>query len=274
MKTTFLIATVLLASLPAFAGTDSKDMKDVKAVAPVSASDAGFYVAAEGGVQFATGYGNKGQVLSGTGTGTFPPGHTEVFSDSEIHSPGYDAVGGVRVGYNFESIRTTDWLSLQPAVEFEALYIGNNTTADGNFNNPFPRANVPTHSDGHIQSNSADFFVNGILRLKNKSIVTPYFGLGVGGQYINTSASTTVTSGAGGASINNLNSNDLDFAFQALGGFDVAITRHFSLFTEYKFIDALGTDAKSDAYGFGLTYRFKPDQLQQNLVVAGLKYTF
>ena len=63
-------------------------------------------------------------------------------------------------------------------------------------------------------------------------------------------------------------------AAQGLFGIDVAITDHISLFTEYKFIEAIGTDAKNANVGAGSTYRFKPDQIQQNLITAGVKYTF
>ena len=58
-------------------------------------------------------------------------------------------------------------------------------------------------------------------------------------------------------------------------GFDVAVCRHISIFTEYKFIDALGTDGKSTSVPSpGGTYRFKPDQVEQNLITAGVKYSF
>ncbi len=148
-------------------------------------------------------------------------------------------------------------LRLQPAVEAEALYIGDTE-----------RANFFGGSE-KLSTNSGDFFLNGILRFKNSSIVTPYIGVGLGLQYISTHGDIT----APGAHLTGLDADDIDFAGQALVGFDVKVAEHISLFSEYKFIDAIGTDAKASDVGGG-TYRFKPDQLQQNLVTAGVKYTF
>jgi transposase len=78
-----------------------------------------------------------------------------------------------------------------------------------------------------------------------------------------------------GAHFTGITGSDVDFAGQALAGFDISLGDHWSIFTEYKFIDAVGTDLKVSNYGgTGLDYRFKPDQIQQHLAVAGLKYNF
>jgi opacity protein-like surface antigen len=168
-------------------------------------------------------------------------------------------VGGIKAGYNFQSWSPGLFgLRLQPAVEAEAMYIGDSESA--NF----------FGGSEKISTNSADFFLNGILRFKNSSIVTPYLGVGAGLQYITTHGDLS----APGAHLTGLDTSDLDFAGQALAGFDVQIAPHLSLFSEYKFIDALGTDGKSSNLPGGATYRFKPDQLQQNLVTAGVKYSF
>jgi opacity protein-like surface antigen len=263
MKQTFFSAALVAAlTLPAFAGTDmapaphdSKDMKDMKQMAPAT-SDAGFYVAAYGGAQFDTDYGNNRETLSAGGG--------NVSAHQKIHSS-WGGVGGIKAGYNFESFPISNFMSLrlQPAVEAEALYIGDNSHADSVFT---PGENMK------FSSNSGDFFLNGILRFKNSSIVTPYLGIGAGLQYITTHG----TSGgpvAGAAPVTGLDTSDLDFAAQALFGFDVAVCDHVSIFSEYKFIDALGTDGKSTNFP-GATYRFKPDQIEQNLITAGVKYTF
>lgn len=264
---------ITASSLPVFAGTDSKDLKEIKPMYQEAYSDAGFYAAAEGGAQFATGYGNHEQVLSGTGVGTFPPGHNEVFNPSRLHS-GWGGVGGIRAGYNFESVPVGNVLRLQPALELEALYIGDNSTSSGTFGNVFDATTVPTESHGTISTNSADLFVNGVFRFKNKSIVTPYIGAGLGGQYLTIHGQANVSSIAGGANITGINGSALAPAAQVFGGFDIAFTTHWSIFTEYKFVDAIGADVKSGLNGYGLTYHLKPDQIQQNLVVAGVKYSF
>lgn len=235
------------------------DSKDVKQVATEQSSDAGFYLAAYGGAQFDTSYGDNRQTLSAGGD--------SVSTNSTIHS-GWGAVGGLKAGYNFNSFAVGDCLGLrlQPAVEAEGMYIG---LDHSHANNPF---GIP-ESTTHFSSNSGDFFLNGILRFKNKSIVTPYIGIGAGLQYLTTHGQISTPFGV---NFTGLNTSDLDFAAQGLAGFDVQITKHLSLFTEYKFIDAIGTDAKSDTTLFGVatTYRLKPSEIQQNLITAGVKYSF
>lgn len=267
MKTPILTGLILVTlCLRGFAGTetvgDGKDMKETKQVAQVEQSDAGFYVAAYGGAQFITDYGDNHQTLS--------LGGSNVVSHAPIVS-GWGGVGGIKFGYNFRSIDPFN-IRIQPAVEAEALYIGDNSHADNIF--------VPGDV-GRFSSNSGDFFLNGILRFKTGTIVTPYIGAGVGLQYITTHGDYTTPAGGvlgaavlPGAHYTGLDTSDLDFAGQVLGGVDVAITDHFSLFSEYKWIDALGTDAKQGALPGGTVYRFKPDQIQQNLITAGIKYTF
>ena len=276
MKRYLLSATLLAAcSLPSFAGTDTepmatshdgKDMKDVKQMAPMKESDAGFYVAAYGGANFDTDYGDRRQTTNFGGT---------LVSDTH-HSlnSNWGGVGGLKFGYNFESMPLCNFmdLRLQPAVEAEALYIGN--TIDGNYTSL-----VGLPASQHYSSNSADFFVNGILRFKNKSIVTPYVGVGAGLQYVTLHGNAPLYAPGGSPTVLNvtgLNGTDVDFAAQALIGFDVAVCQHISIFTEYKFIDALGTDVKMDNIedSGGLSARFKPDQIMQNLITAGVKYSF
>ena len=226
----------------------------------VSSSDAGFYVAAYGGAQFDTDYGNNRQTADGDLFGTTGTG-------AKINS-GWGGAAGVKFGYKFESFPISNFMSLrlQPAVEAEGLYIGDNSHA---------KDLAGPGSSEHFSSNSGDFFINGILRFKNSTIVTPYVGVGAGLQYITTHGDISIP--AAGVNATGLDTSSLDFAAQALFGFDVAVTNHVTVFTEYKFIDALGNDGTS--YGVpgavgGGTYRFKPDQIQQNLITAGVKYEF
>ena len=253
MKRIVLSLSLLSAlTLPALAGTDMASAKDMKQVSSsqINPSDAGFYIAAFGGANFDTWYGDNRQTFSTPGGSTFGT-HARIDS-------GWGGVGGIKVGYNFQS-----WapgfmgLRLQPAVEAEAMYIGDDTSA--NFFGGTEK----------LSTNSGDFFLNGILRFKNSSIVTPYLGVGAGLQYITTHGDLTTPA----FHATGLDTSDLDFAGQALVGFDVQICPHLSLFSEYKFIDALGTDGKASNV-VGDTYRFKPDQLEQNLVTAGVKYSF
>jgi len=266
MKLKLLATTVILAGicLSVRAGTDMAsspppDAKEMKGMNTLEPTDAGFYVAAAGGAQFSTDYGDNRQSVSNA-VGTFGTG-------AEIHS-NWGGVGGVKVGYKFNSFPLCNYMSLrlQPAVEAEALYIGDdshasNLAGDGSYE--------------HFTTNSGDFFLNGLLRFKNSSMVTPYLGVGVGLQYFTTHGYISLP--AAGVTATGLDTSDLDFAAQALCGFDVAVTQRISLFTEYKFIDALGTNAGtnsvSSAFGNG-TYRFKPDEIEQNLITAGVKFGF
>jgi len=255
MKLTSLAPAALLAlaTLTAHAGTDMKDMKQVSQ--PIE-SDAGFYVAAYGGANFSTDYGNRRTVFSAGGA------NATVTPDA-VHS-GIGGVGGIKGGYNFDSFPVTEGLRLQPAVEAEALYIGMTSKASSN----------GAYSDSTSYNNAAGF-VNGIIRFKITdgfmAHFVPYVGVGVGAEYVTSHTSLNfrgVQAGDAGAS-------DFDFAAQALAGIDYNIDRHWTIFTEYKFVDALGTDLKSPSVTpRGGDYRFKPDQLAQQLATVGVKYNF
>jgi opacity protein-like surface antigen len=268
MKRNFL-NIILLAGLglSAHAGVDTKvDTKEMMQISPTPRTDAGFYVAALGGSQFSTNYGDNRQTEDDGIFGLSASSTTKIHSD-------WGGVGGLKAGYNFNSFPVGTFMSLrlQPAVEAEALYIGDNSHVSDD---------TGPGSLTRFSSNSGDFFLNGILRFKNSTIVTPYIGIGAGLQYITTHGESSIPPSAPvpmGVIGTGLDTSDLDFAGQALFGLDFAVCQHVSIFTEYKFIDAIGTDGKSTnvptSIGGG-TYRFKPDQIQQNLITAGVKYQF
>ncbi|MCE0482912.1 MAG: porin family protein [Methylacidiphilales bacterium] len=265
MKLTFLSSMILLmgASLLAYAGTDMKEM----AITPTLRTDSGFYAGVYGGAQFDTDYGNQRQTLSGTpasaGAVGVPAGSNII--PSSHFDAGWGGAGGIKFGYTFNSFGACQGLRLQPALEAEALYLGTTSTDTLNA--------VGLTGSGKQSYNSAAWFVNGILRFKLDSMITPYVGVGVGGQYLTLHSDATIPSL--GAHVTGINGSDVDFAGQALAGFDINLATHWDLFTEYKFIDAVGTDLKvSNVGGTGLDYRYKPDQIQQHLIVAGVKYNF
>jgi len=253
---TLITAALMLAiSISAQAGTDSKDMKEI---APVVAptTDSAFYVAAYGGVNFSDSYGNKHEVLSAGGANLdISPTHNHV---------GLGGVGGIKVGYQFDSYEITEGFRLQPAVEGEAFYIGGES-----------EQNVLFGLDHEKYSyNSADVFANGIVRFKiDGSPVTPYVGVGVGFQYLTVHGEGNLP--LLGAKVTGFNDECIDFAAQGIAGLDFKICNHWTLFTEYKFVDAIGTDLTLPlAILPGVTYRFKPDQIAQQLATAGVKYDF
>lgn len=267
MKLTHLTTTALLAlvtTIGLHAGS-TNDMKDMKQVSPVmNPSDAGFYVAAYGGVNFSTGFGDRRTVTSTPGGSNF-----NVTPDATHSDVG--GVGGIKGGYRFESIPVGSGFRLQPAVEVEALYIGMQSKQAGG-----GVAGAAVGYNDKTTYNNAAGFVNGIIRFKADqgffSRFVPYVGIGVGAEYVTAHTDLTFNNGVHPG---NAGDSDLDFAAQALVGVDYALTSHWTLFTEYKFIDALGTDLKSPNVGnTGVDYYFKPDQLQQNLATVGVKYNF
>ncbi|HEX4139062.1 MAG TPA: outer membrane beta-barrel protein [Candidatus Methylacidiphilales bacterium] len=263
MKTSIIVGLVVFTGICSSvraddnASPDPKDMKGMNQVSTNPPSDAGLYVGAYGGAQFSTYYGDEKQ----TSSNGFFGGKDS--TNATIHSF-WGGVGGVKVGYKFASQPLCAWegLRFQPAVEAEGLYIGDDSHASDL---------AGGGSSEHFTSNSGDFFVNGIARFKNNTPVTPYFGVGVGLQYF--SFHNTISAPSAGVTATGLTGDDVDFAAQALAGFDYDIAPHFTLFTEYKFIDALGTDATSSSGPTG-AYALKPDQIQQHLITAGLKYNF
>ena len=264
MKLTPLLTTAALISMglsTAWAHTnDPKEVKDPKEMTQTQQfeSDAGFYVGVYGGSQFATNYVNKNEGVSGgfgsTGTGT--NGTNDFFG----------GVGGLKAGYNFQSWRICDSYSLrwQPAIEVEGLYLGTHSS------DTFGGNGIAANSRTNYTSGAG--FVNGILRIKNASPVTPYLGVGIGGEYL-TSSTDIDTNVAGQGHITGVHGSDFVFAAQALGGFDFAINKHWTIFGEYKFIDAINPNLGGNGGG-GSHYSYNPDQIQQHVVVAGLKYNF
>ncbi len=255
MKFTAFATTLALATTSILhAGTEMADPKAITTKTSTSASDAGVYVAIYGGAQFATNYGNSRETV------TSPGGSANTHS---AFNGFWGGAGGIRGGYKFDSYEVCTGLRLQPAVEADLLYLG---TQAGN------NADVAgTPLKQRTSFNSGAGFVNGILRFKNDSIVTPYIGLGVGGQHISMHSHATV----GNLQLTGLTGNDTVFAAQAIGGLDVALTKNWAVFGEYKFVDAIGTDITvKNVNNTGADLNFTPDQIQQHLVVAGVKYNF
>jgi opacity protein-like surface antigen len=266
MKFKVLASTALLAvlSVSAYAGPEAKDMK---MMAPeIRPSDAGFYVGIYGGANFAQNYNTH---TAFTPDNTTFPGFGN-FKQGGSTSGGVGGVGGIKGGYNFESYPIAGDFGIQPAVEVEALYLGALVKTKFNYTGT-PAGTINASGS----SNAGAFMVNGILRFKTGSIVTPYIGSGIGLQY--TTISGTLTSGTnvdnGGA--NHYHQDALAFAVQGLLGADVEIAKHWDLFTEYKYLVAIDPQYSSVNFdGFGDTYTFHPDYQGQHLITAGIKYNF
>ena len=251
-KTIFCAALITALAMPAFAGTDLKDSKEL--APPVPTSDSGVYVAVFGGANLAQNYGNsRGSVSSG------PLSETFNLNNSSDH---VGAVGGLKVGYNFDSFAIGGDFRLQPAVEGEAFYLGTKTSNSTSF-------------EGENLSykgtmDDAAFMVNGLVRLKTGTLFTPYVGAGIGFEYLNMSK---VTLSSGPESFPLSDSNDVCFAMQAIAGFDIALTQHWTLFTEYKYITAFNPNFDGGSVT-GENFTYNADYIGQHLVTAGVKYNF
>ncbi len=251
------VALMALATpLALHAGTEMKDSKDMKQTSQTEyGSDAGFYVAVYGGTNFSTNYGDRHTSFGPGGAATPDNIHSEV-----------GETGGIKGGYNFESFPVCDGLRLQPAVEVDAMYIGMDSSAQNNTGVGSVRSSTSW--------NNAAGFVNGILRFKLTnsgsffSRLTPYIGVGVGAEYLSTHTHLNVA----GGNVGGVSDDDVDFAAEGLVGLDYNLNQHWTLFTEYKFVDAIGADFNSSTAAG--TYRFAPNQIQQNLATLGVKYNF
>jgi len=276
MKPILLATSLTLLSLPlmSYAGTDTKDTKDMKQIAPVEQSDDGFYVAVYGGANFSQDNGNGRSEYNGPAT----PGTIVTHSEKSDELGG---AGGIKLGYKFQSASVGGGFALQPAVELEALYIGTGLGLHDSEGTP-TLGTVVTSSNANVDS--AAFFANGILNIKTPWHVTPYFGAGVGGEYISISSKslnnhilTNVI--PGGIVTPTLHSgysdDDLAFAVQAIAGINYELTSHWTLFTEYKFVAAIDPSfTYNNVYVAGDSLKYKPDMFGQHLVTAGVKYNF
>ena len=278
-------------SVSAHADTDSKDMKQMAAVPPPPASDAGFYVGVFGGVNFAQDYGNNRAEVSDP---SILPNVSLDLRGTTHDDLGY--VGGLKLGYNFES-----WdlglgaFRIQPAIELEGFYQGCNLDSD--YSTSIRLGPYTTSASGYLRGNlsTAAFFTNGIFRLKTGTIVTPYIGAGIGGEYLSlsnvkaggqyretsegmgqvvTPDQTQVAAGNGGSNLPS--EDDVVFAAQALGGFDIEIAAHWVVFTEYKYTVGFNPDFNFGEVvpGTGLNAKFDPSTISQQSVNAGVKYNF
>ena len=254
----------------AHAGTDDKDLKDLKITPEIRPpTDAGPYVAVDGGLNLAQDTGAKKVVESQNG---FP---TDTISGTG--SGGLGAVGGLKVGYNFKSYDFGDGFGLQPAVEVEAYYL-----------NSYSKQSYAASSDTfyppnayRARYNDAAFMLNGLARFKTGTLFTPYLGAGIGGEYLSNS-SVSLYAPSLGVKAHLAGDDDLVFAVQGIAGVDIEVAKHWDIFTEYKFIAGIDPTLSNTTTFFNVpavangnyVAKYQPDYLGQHLITAGLKYNF
>ena len=259
MKKITLIMASLVFALGMFTSAHGgTDMKEISTTTPEK--PANWYIGVFGGASFSQDYDGASSNFNGSST-----------SSSITNDIG--GLGGLKVGYKFESYDLGGGFAIEPAVEFEAAYIDAFT----------PTSRVTNVSmTGNLDS--VAFGVNGLARFKTGTLFTPYIGAGIGGQWIQLSkvnftitrtiipdppASTTTAQSSGSSQ------DDVDFSFQGIVGFDFEVAHNWDIFTEYKYIVAVDPSFTfSNVGGTGVGYTYKDDFLGQSLITAGVKYNF
>jgi opacity protein-like surface antigen len=247
-----MLALVLSETLPICAAPidtqDPKDVKNLNVSTTTPPPGNGFYVGAYGGANFAQFYGTDSRGSSRDDWG---------------------GAGGLKLGYTFAPRPAWQNVQVQPAVEVEGLYLGTESNTRYHLGGPYT-----TTARNNFDSGAG--MVNGILNFKTACCVTPYIGAGVGGEYLNEDSSHyTLFKNGTPIAKGDRSSDDFVFAPQAIVGVDIALTKHWSLFSEYKFIAAIDPRFNyNNVSGSGANEHFNPGFIGQNLAVAGLKYSF
>ena len=225
-------------------------------------SDAGMYIGLEGGADVAQNDGNNRIDFRGFG---------DDFTFRGDNSNHVGAVGGLKVGYNFESFPLTSGIRLQPAVELEGMYIGTRVSARSSFGGG---DNFSLSGD----LNSAALMLNSLIRVKTGTCFTPYFGAGAGVEFQTFTDPVLNEPGFGDFRVQH-DSNDFAPAVQAIGGFDIELAKHWTLFTEYKFIVAIDPEFNLGTVNFGgpadaFNTKYQPTYMGDHVVTTGVKYNF
>ena len=265
------LALLVAASVSAVAGPDTSstpDAKDMKGMQTMQTmeSDAGMYVGIDGGADVAQHNGNNRTDFRGVSPGN--AGTDFQYRGSNENNIG--PIGGLKVGYNFESMALGGDFRLQPAVEVEGYYLGTRL-ADMNSFGPGDRFSV----NGNI--NSAVLMLNSLVRLKTGTIFTPYIGAGAGVEFQTLTGPSFSEQDFGTDKLQH-NSNDFAPAVQGIAGFDIELAKHWTLFTEYKFVVAIDPQFNTGdiSFGGGNTYnlKYQPTYMADHVVSTGLKYSF
>jgi len=262
------LTLLAFATLPVFAGPDAPDAKDMKGMQSpqmMTESDAGPYIAVEGGADVAQDDGNNRIDFRG-----LTPTAGSDFSYRGDNNDHVGAMGGLKVGYNFESFPVGSELKLQPAIEAEGFYLGSRVSASSTFGGS-------DYFSVHGDLNSAAFMINGLIRIKTGTIFTPYFGAGAGVEFQTFTDPMYTQTGFGSLKLEH-NSNDFAPAVQAIGGFDLELAKHWTLFTEYKFIVAIDPEFNTGTVNFGdgsvYNLKYQPTYMGDHVVSTGIKYNF
>ena len=139
----------------------------------------------------------------------------------------------------------------------------------------YPETDDYVSNNFRARYNDAALMTNGIVRFKTGTLLTPYLGIGIGAEYLsNTGVEVYAPMIPAKAGLSG--DSSVVFATQFLAGVDVSIAKGWSVFTEYKYLAALAPNFNNvgDVAGGDYTAKFEPSFIGQQLITAGIKYSF
>ncbi len=123
------------------------------------------------------------------------------------------------------------------------------------------KVNGPSSSNGHFSN--TDFFANALYDFNFGSVFTPYIGAGVGLALADADHIGILN---GGSNVN-MNGEDLELAYQAIGGVSAQLDPHWAVTADYRYV-ASTTPVYNTSAG-----KARIDNQSHN-VVLGLRYSF
>jgi len=210
-----------------------------------------------------------------------PAGPLAVDGFGRSNSRSVGMVGG-QLGYQWAEVPGlfANW-SLTPAFEVEGYYLGKSDFKSHliNFSN--------TRLDDHdfaatFPIKGGVFLINSVVNFDSTGWLHPYVGAGIGGAILSISDATAFQIAPPEIGVNHYNSNTRDsdstFAAQVKVGSNFALSNHFSVFAEYRWLYLAPTSFTfgSTVYpGHAATSAWEAELGSQkyNMGAAGLRYT-
>ncbi|HEV8061632.1 MAG TPA: outer membrane beta-barrel protein [Gemmataceae bacterium] len=271
--------------MPFFAG-ETADCTPAVPTGPCSGESGqaapGYYVGIFGG-----GGGSSNTHATQSGTALFPVGGPpdglgplSVNADGNMRSSG-TYLGGFQIGHEWSGLPLGTGWALLPALEYEAYYLGD--TQNGYLINPTPRL------DEHdflvsLPTDTGVFLANAVVSLNSPvRNIYPYIGAGVGSAVMSIHGANSAQLAPPEPGINHFNSDpnasSWAFATQGKAGVRFALSDHWNLFGEYRYLYIGSTE-----YVFGSTqypthipttpWNMHLGGISQNVAVLGLQYRF
>jgi opacity protein-like surface antigen len=202
----------------------------------------------------------------------------DAFGNTNSRSVGM--IGG-HVGFQWEDVLTDAW-TITPAIEAEGFYLSRSDFEGHEINNDTDR--LPEHDFDVTYPTSANvFLMNAVLNLNLNTWFRPYVSAGLGGALVSISGATSIQVAPPEVGVNHFNARTSDkdsvFASQVKVGATFAISQHFDVFAEYRwlYLAASHYTFGSTVYpGHAVTTAWQLDLRSQNynMGAAGIRYIF